>query len=100
MLIILLFTRHQAKVTAKLARPLEEEVGRYMEQLCQLLSLRLADRPLAAYNFRGYAAGPKHIEQVALSQAVLFHETAQPAVGRRSFKGIVGVFKGFDKHRQ
>jgi hypothetical protein len=80
--------------------PLKEEVGRYVKQLRELLSLRLADRSLAAYNFRGYAAGTKHVEQVALPQAMLLHKAAQPAVGRRSFKGIVGVLKGFNKHCQ
>jgi hypothetical protein len=53
-----------------------------MEQPSELLRLRLADRPLSAHNLGGYAAGTKHVEQVALAQAVLFHQAAQPAVGR------------------
>src|ERR1039457_2281838 len=78
----------------------KEEIGRYVEQLGELLRLRLADRSLSAHHLRGYAAGTKHVEQVALAQAVLFHQAAQPAVGRRSSKGVVGVLEGFDKHGQ
>src|ERR1017187_430071 len=60
----------------------KEEIGGHVEQLGELLRLRLADRALAAHNLRGYAAGTKHSEQVALAQAVLFHQAAQAAVGR------------------
>ena len=31
---------------------------------------------------------------------MLFHQTAQPAVRRRIFKGIVGVLECFDQHGQ
>ena len=64
-----------------------------MEQLGELLRLRLTDRSLAAHNLRRYAAGTKHVQQVALAPAVLFHQAAQPAVGRRSFDGVVGILE-------
>jgi hypothetical protein len=66
--------------------------------LGELLRLRLADRPLSAHDFRGYAARTKHIEQIALAQAVLFHQAAQSAVGRRPFQGVLASSK--DKHGQ
>jgi hypothetical protein len=50
----------------------KEETGRHVEQFGELLRLRLADRSLSAHNLRGYAAGTKHIQQIALAQAVLF----------------------------
>jgi len=54
----------------------KEQVGRHMEQLGELLGLGFADCSLSAYNLRGYAAGTKHVEQVALAQTMLFHEAA------------------------
>ena len=45
----------------------KEEVGGHVEQLGELLRLRLADRSLSADNLGGYAAGTKHVEQVALA---------------------------------
>ena len=69
-----------------------------MEQLGELLRPRLAYRPLSVHNLRGYAAGSKHREQVALAQTVPFHQAAQPAAGRRSFDGVVGVFEDLDRH--
>lgn len=61
--------------------PLEEQIGRHMEECGELLSLGLADGPLSTYNFRGYASRAEHARQVPLAQAVLFHRAAQPAVG-------------------
>ena len=70
----------------KSKRPLrgvsKEEVGRHVEPLGEILRVRLADRPLSSHDLGGYAAGTKHVEQVALAQAVFFHQATQPAVGR------------------
>jgi hypothetical protein len=63
--------------------PSKEEIGGHLKQLGQLLRLLLADR-----------------QHVALAQAVLFHQAAQPAVGRRSFQGVVSVLEAFDQHSE
>jgi hypothetical protein len=61
---------------------LQKKIGGYVEDLCKLLRLRLANRPLSAHNLRGYAARAEYVEKIALAQTVLFHQTAQPAVRR------------------
>ncbi len=60
----------------------KEQIGRNVENLGELFRLGFTNRALAADDLRGYAAGTKNVEQVALAQAVLFHQAAQPAVGR------------------
>jgi len=59
--------RSPAPPKSRCASLSEEEIGGHVEQRGELLGLRLADRSLSPHNLRGYAAGTKQVEQVALA---------------------------------
>jgi hypothetical protein len=65
------------RAPAFVAGPLNKQIRSNMKKLRQLLSLRLADRALAANHFGRNSFGPKNLPQIFLPQPPRLHQMLQ-----------------------